>query len=122
MNKEKLSKLLKIDEKRGEAREIEQEMSGPGFWSDQDNSTRMSQRLTYLNNIIKSFDTAKTEEEIKYLETEAMFSDDLDGNPAIISVHAGAGGTEAQDWAEMLLRMFLRFAEKKGFKAEILGE
>ena len=49
-----------------------------------------------------------------------MFSDEMDANSAYLDVQAGSGGTEAQDWAEMLLRMYLRWAESRGFKAEIL--
>jgi len=53
-------------------------------------------------------------------ETECMFSGEHDTSNAIISVHAGAGGTEAQDWVDMLLRMYLRWAEARGFKTVIL--
>ena len=53
-------------------------------------------------------------------EMECMFSGEHDANNAILTIHAGAGGTEAQDWAEMLMRMYLRWAENKGFKSEIL--
>jgi peptide chain release factor 2 len=48
-----------------------------------------------------------------------MLSGENDFNNAIVNIHAGAGGTEAQDWADMLLRMYLRWAEKRGFKADI---
>jgi peptide chain release factor 2 len=53
------------------------------------------------------------------MEFARMLSGDHDVNNAIVSINAGAGGTEAQDWAEMLLRMYLRWCERKGFKAEI---
>jgi peptide chain release factor 2 len=53
-------------------------------------------------------------------EFHRMLSGSNDPNNAIVSVNAGAGGTEAQDWAEMLLRMYLRWAERRGFKAEVL--
>src|SRR4051794_18537403 len=51
-------------------------------------------------------------------ETEALLSGEADANDAYLEVHAGAGGTESQDWANMLLRMYTRWAEKHGFKAE----
>ncbi len=53
------------------------------------------------------------------IETEALLSGDNDYRNAIVVLHAGAGGTEAQDWTEMLLRMYLRWAERQGFKAEL---
>jgi len=63
---------------------------------------------------------AKTEQRLNALELERMFAGPEDGRNAILSINAGAGGTEAQDWAEMLLRMYLRWAERRGFDAEIV--
>ena len=54
------------------------------------------------------------------LELEMAFSSEYDARNAILAIHAGAGGTESQDWAEMLLRMYLRWAERRGYKTEIL--
>jgi peptide chain release factor 2 len=54
------------------------------------------------------------------LELEAAFSGEYDARNAILSIHAGAGGTESQDWAQMLMRMYLRWAERRGYEAEIL--
>ena len=54
------------------------------------------------------------------LELEAAFSSEYDARNAILSIHAGAGGTESQDWAQMLMRMYLRWAERRGYKAELL--
>ncbi len=59
-------------------------------------------------------------EEAKRREIESLLSGEADGNDAYVEINAGAGGTEAQDWAEMLLRMYLRWAEKRGYKAEII--
>jgi peptide chain release factor 2 len=56
------------------------------------------------------------------LELELAFSGEYDSRNAILQIHAGAGGTESQDWADMLLRMYLRWAERRGYKAEILDE
>ena len=58
-------------------------------------------------------------EEISKLETEVLFSGDLDDHDVVFSIHAGAGGTDAQDWAEMLLRMYLRWGERNGFTIRI---
>jgi len=57
---------------------------------------------------------------INQLEVQMMLSKENDGNNAIISIHPGAGGTESQDWANMLYRMYLRWAERRGFKIELL--
>jgi peptide chain release factor 2 len=54
------------------------------------------------------------------MELERAFSGDYDRRNAILSIHAGAGGTESQDWAQMLMRMYLRWAERRGYKAEVL--
>lgn len=58
--------------------------------------------------------------ELDKLEFRRMFSGDMDENNAYLDIQAGSGGTEAQDWAEMLLRMYLRWADSKGFKAELI--
>jgi peptide chain release factor 2 len=63
---------------------------------------------------------AAMESDIGLTELECMFSGEHDASNAIIAIHAGAGGTEAQDWVDMLLRMYLRWAEAKGMKTNIL--
>ena len=60
------------------------------------------------------------ETELRRLELDVVFSGEYDNRTAILALHAGAGGTESQDWAQMLLRMYLRWAERKGFKGRIL--
>lgn len=62
------------------------------------------------------------EEKVKELEFRRMFSGEMDANNAFLDIQAGSGGTEAQDWAEMLLRMYLRWGERKGFKTELIEE
>ena len=64
----------------------------------------------------------KLESEVDEAQTEALLSGETDVNNAICSIQSGAGGTDAQDWAQMLLRMYLRWAERKGFKVEVLDE
>ena len=63
---------------------------------------------------------ARAEQDIQAGEFKRMLGGETDSNNAIVSIHSGAGGTEAQDWSEMLLRMYLRWAERKGFKTEII--
>ncbi|MDO4517954.1 MAG: PCRF domain-containing protein, partial [Bacillota bacterium] len=70
-------------------------------------------------------DEARTEKaalasDLENLKLKTLLNEKYDQNNAIISVHAGSGGTEAMDWAEMILRMYLRWCEKRGFKAKII--
>ncbi len=65
-------------------------------------------------------ETEKAEAALDKLEFQLAFSGEYDRRNAILTVHAGAGGTESQDWAEMLMRMYLRWAERHGYQAEIL--
>ena len=71
--------------------------------------------------------TAEIESEVEELtsyldklELEVAFTSEYDARSAILAIHAGAGGTESQDWAEMLLRMYLRWAERRGYRADVL--
>src|SRR5918994_942973 len=61
-------------------------------------------------------------EEVAKRELETLLSGEADANEAYLEVHAGAGGTESQDWAQMLTRMYIRWAEKHGFKVEVIEE
>ncbi len=65
-------------------------------------------------------DVAAQETVVKDLEFQRMFSGEMDASNAFVDIQAGSGGTEAQDWAEMLLRMYLRWGERRGFKTELI--
>ncbi|MFZ5653399.1 MAG: peptide chain release factor 2 [Pseudomonadota bacterium] len=65
-------------------------------------------------------DVGRLEDRLAELEFRRMFSGEADANNAYLDIQAGSGGTEAQDWAEMLLRMYLRWADRKGFKTELV--
>ena len=67
-------------------------------------------------------DSTGLEREVAALEFRRMFSNPLDPNPCFVDIQAGSGGTEAQDWAAMLERMYLKYCDKKGFKAEVLEQ
>ena len=67
-------------------------------------------------------DLQEMENEVAAMEFRRMFSGELDANSCFIDIQAGSGGTEAQDWASMLLRMYLRYCERKGFSVEILEQ
>ncbi|MGE5254962.1 MAG: PCRF domain-containing protein, partial [Planctomycetaceae bacterium] len=62
----------------------------------------------------------RVEKDLQAAEFERMLGGENDRNNAIVSIHSGAGGTEAQDWASMLLRMYLRWTERKGFRSEVI--
>ncbi|MDD5294749.1 MAG: peptide chain release factor 2 [Patescibacteria group bacterium] len=107
------------------AEELGKEIGG---WEELLKETTELEELVAVGNKEEDFSLAE-EVESRYeellkkfegMEFQVMFSGKYDENNAILSVHAGTGGVEAQDWAEMLERMFLRFAEKRGWKAEIL--
>jgi len=65
-------------------------------------------------------DVDQFETRVEQIEFQRMFSGKMDGNNAFVDIQAGAGGTEAQDWAEILLRMYLRWAESRGWKTELM--
>ena len=74
--------------------------------------------VSLLVDIEKELNQLK--EDIDKLNIETLLTEEFDKNNAILAIHAGAGGTEAQDWAEMLLRMFTRWAESKNYSVTIL--
>ena len=129
--------------------ELEKKIAEPGFWNDSATSQKIQQARKRLENFIKtdqelvraqsdvevlleleaegedvekelSQQLAKLKEEVSQIETRTLLSGENDLSNAILAIHSGAGGTEAQDWAEMLLRMYLRWAEREGFKAEVV--
>ena len=67
-------------------------------------------------------DSLALEAQVAEMEFRRMFSGQMDANNCFIEFQSGSGGTEAQDWAAMLLRMYLRYAERKGYKVEVLEE
>ena len=125
-------------------------MSEAGFWSNEENSTRIVKQLKNLkatvepwqaglhkykelkelSEILKTEDSelildiergaASLAKELEGLEFKTLLSGELDPNSAIISINAGAGGTEACDWVSMLFRMYSRFAEKKGYDVKTI--
>jgi peptide chain release factor 2 len=135
--------------KRGELTRIEALASAPDFWNDQEEAQKLLQQRSRLEESVARqerfessiedagvlFEFAEEDaeslnelrtllerlgQEIGLAETEMLLSGENDRLSAICTIHPGAGGTESQDWAEMLLRMYLKWAERRGFKAEIL--
>jgi peptide chain release factor 2 len=128
---------------------LEQEMGAPGFWEDQERAAkvsaehaRASRRLSVYRGLERDVQdlaplaelaeedpeiASELEEQVRsvqerldQLEEQRLFSGRYDTGDALVTVNAGAGGTDAQDWAEMLLRMEMRWAEKRGFEVELL--
>ena len=126
--------------------ELEQELGEPGFWDDQARATsvstehsRLSTRLERSERLQREHDAAAEllqlepelagdiesqlqpiRSELERLQEDALFNGEYDTGDSVVSVHSGAGGTDAQDWTEMLLRMYLRWAEDRGFAAEVV--
>lgn len=129
---EEIIKKLKIEDKKKRIKEIESLSARPQFWEDREKSTILMKELTLLNKQVKEIDgirvsinQGKTDEANKLLERlefDLYFSGLHDNNGAILSIHAGQGGTEAMDWTEMLLRMYLRFFESKKWSYEVIDE
>lgn len=130
---------------------IEQEMATPGFWDDKDRAAGKSQGLAILKREVENWDRvtgdieslaellllsgedeemqkdiavriSEIEKNVRAVETELFFSGKYDKGSAVLSVYAGAGGRDAEDWAALLFRMFHRFAERKGWKTLIVHE
>jgi len=90
-----------------------------------DNSELMEMALAENDDaslISIAADIEQTEKLVADMEFRRMFSGELDASNCFLDIQAGSGGTEAQDWASMLLRMYLRYAERKGFQVEILEQ
>lgn len=124
-----LKQLLRIDRKEQRITELEQLIQQPDFWADHQKAAQLSQELSQLKSLIEKYQLAVSDptdpEAVKLideLELASLFSGPYDNHNAILGIHAGAGGTEAQDWAGMLLRMFERFAERQGWQATLLDQ
>ena len=129
---EQLEKSLQIEEKRRRVEEIREKIKTEDVWKDWEEGNKLSKELSDIEREMEEFDMLNLyleegdekliEEKIKDLELKTYLSGNHDKNDAILSVHAGQGGTEAMDWTAMLLRMYLRYAERKGWKTNILNE
>src|SRR6185295_9039154 len=137
------------ENKTRQLKELQSLIDDPAFWSDQDRSTRTLQQRARLEEtlaidrkISSQLDDAQAlvelgregeevESELKgaladldafaaKVETQVLLSGENDIVNAIVEIHPGEGGTDAQDWAEMLMRMYMRWAERSGFKTQML--
>ncbi|MBS1812936.1 MAG: peptide chain release factor 2 [Acidobacteria bacterium] len=140
-----------LDSKRAELAKLEEKAAAPDFWNDQSAAQKVLQQRSRLereiakaenqqrlvDDIAVLFDFAEEDEssaaelktsletlakEVEDSETQTLLGGENDARNAFININAGAGGTDAQDWAQMLERMYLRWCEYRGFKKELLDE
>lgn len=129
---EQLKITLQIDEKRKRISEIKEQLKDEKTWSNWEDGQELSKELSSLENEVEDYgmlelylETGELDEfddEIKKLEFKTYLSGKHDKKNALVSIHAGQGGTEANDWSEMLFRMYLRYAERKGWKSEVISQ
>lgn len=118
----RLYELLKLGDKEAAIHALELEMADSSFWNDHELASQRSKKLANLKAILSEWEQAETEEQVHALELKSLLSGEYDERNAILSFHAGAGGTEAQDWASMLRRAFERWAELRGFRVTEIDE
>jgi len=141
---------LEIDRRRKELAALEAEAATPDFWNNQASAQKniaatraLKQVVNPFDVIVRSLDDAGVLAELaeadeagaleelhaeldsvisgfKALELQSLLGDEFDGNNAYLTLHAGAGGTESCDWADMLYRMYTRYAERQGFKVQVM--
>lgn len=141
--------MLNIKEKKEKIKEIQLKMSEPKFWENQTQSSKLVAQLKKLRDVVDSWEDINKQlddieelasfsdqdyndeiikekeiigKKIEQFRLKVLFNKELDQANAIMEINSGAGGTEACDWAQMLLRMYMRWAEDKGFRTKILNE
>ena len=139
--------VFDLDKKLNELEKLKEKYNLPDFWNNQKESERVTLEINSLNELIKpmlklkdNFDILNeymteinSSDELQNLysettkllteqETLAYLNGEFDKNNVVFEIHAGAGGTESCDWAQMLLRMYLKYFDKKGYKYELIDE
>ena len=131
--------------------ELDSAMESPGFWEDQRAAAKVAAERARTQKKIETFEQLQADSgeldfmleqaaddpawrdeldgaldrlgrEIGMLQEQALFTGEYDSGPAVVGVHAGAGGTDSQDWAQMLLRMYERWADGRGYKVQLLEQ
>ena len=134
------------DSVRARVAELEAELGAPGFWDDQQRAaavsaehSRLAKRLERYERLRREYEDARDllsmdgemaaeiaeslapiRRELDRLQEDALFTGRYDAGDAVVTIHAGTGGTDAQDWTEILLRMYLRWAADRGFQTELV--
>lgn len=127
-----IKETIDFEEKKKDLRKLEAEAAQPDFWKDKVRAQEVMREISDLKQEIDEVETAglaiETGDEaearklLAKLELRTYLSDPYDGNDAILSVHSGQGGTEAQDWVSMLVRMYQRYAQSRGWKVKVLEQ
>ncbi|MEX2053865.1 MAG: peptide chain release factor 2 [Patescibacteria group bacterium] len=123
---------IDFEEKRKIIRDLEAQSNHPDFWKDNLKAQEVMREISDLKKeieevemadlAIQTGDAAEAEKLLGALELRTYLSEPYDRNDAILSLHSGQGGTEAQDWVAMLARMYQRFAERRGWKTVVLEQ
>jgi len=134
------------DQLRARTAELEEELGQPGFWDEPQRAAavsaehaRLTRRLERYDRLNREYADAKEllaldedladdveksivplRRELERLQEDALFSGEYDAGDAVVMIQSDAGGTDAQDWAEILLRMYERWAANRGFQTEML--
>ncbi len=140
---------LHIDDKTAELGNLDAQIASPGFWDDASHAQAVSKQASNLRDTIAEYDAAvalleevraaaelsdedesfadeaasllaKLDDSLDSLEVTSWFSGEFDSGDAILSINPGSGGLEAQDWTEMLYKMYTHYAEDKGWKVSVL--
>jgi len=130
-----LRTVFDIGKKRERIKELEKEIQRPDLWQDKEKAINISQELSELSKEINEFEGLKKElaelkegqveefeKKLKEKEFQVFLSGKYDKGNAILSITSGAGGQDAQDWATILLRMYERYCQRKGYKSEVLHQ
>lgn len=144
-----LEKAIAVEQLQARIDQIQAKMSSPGFWEDQEGSKTYIQELKRIKGIVELYSRIKQEfqdlkelseiisddesqagdiakevdsvtQKVDSLRLKTILSDEFDSNDAILTINSGAGGVDACDWASMLLRMYTRWAEEKGYKVSLI--
>ena len=145
---EQLGHYLDIDAKKIELEEAQLHTQAPDFWDDPKSAEKQMKKVKELENWIKGYEEVKTDvselalavdfhkegmveeaevdadykraiDKLEALEMKNMLRREEDEMSCVLKINSGAGGTESQDWAQMLMRMYMRYAEKHGYKVTI---
>jgi len=140
--------FLDLDGLESELAELREQAADPGLWDDQDRAKTVTTRLARVEGTIDrvsgleaaledaetllellkeegedvdeiTAELSRIDKDLSALELESLFFEEYDDHDAIVNINAGAGGVDAQDWAEILLRAYLRFAEQQGFGVRV---